>query len=138
MPKVKRKVIEKDGKYYTPRGVELTRCSHTMTEAQFFSFILSALRRATKYWTPKMEKMREGRRAYKGDNKRIKWEYQCEQCLTWVLQKDIEMDHIIPCGGMNGWDKLVPWCQKAFVEKEGYQRLCKNCHLTKTSEERKK
>lgn len=132
----KRKIIEKNGKYYTVRGIELTHCSNTMTTAEFFSFILGGLRRLTKYWRPKLDKLHEGRRKYTGIDKRTKWEYQCEYCLNWFKQMHIEMDHIIPCGGCNSYDKVVPWLKKAFIEKEGYQILCITCHTKKTNGER--
>ena len=75
--------IEREGKYYTKRGVELTRASNTMTEAQFWAFILSALRKATKFWKPKMDCLNDGRRKYEGDNKRLKWEYLCDSCSKY-------------------------------------------------------
>lgn len=137
-PKKPRKVTIIDGKHYTPRGVELTRASHTKTEAQFSAFILAALRKATKFWLPKMEKLHEGRRPNQSDNKRLKWENNCEQCKQWFPESEIEIDHIIPCGGISGenWlDKVKPWIIRAFVEKEGFQRLCKSCHSKKSKGE---
>ncbi len=139
MSKAKKKqriVIEKDGKYYTKRGVELTRASHTKTEAEFWAYILSALRRATKYWRPKMDKLKEGRRPNQSNNKRLKWENNCERCKKWYPESDIEVDHIINCGGITSIDKVAPWIIKAFVEVDGYQRLCKICHKQKTQKER--
>lgn len=135
-PRKPRKTIEKEGKLYTIRGVELSRNHASMTEAQFWSYILSALRRATKYWKPKMAKLHEGRRPNESANKRLKWENNCEMCKQWFPESEIEIDHIIPCGGLNGADKLVNWVNKAFVEIEGFQRLCKTCHLGKSKEER--
>ncbi len=143
MPKGKKQqriVIEKDGKYYTKRGVELTRASHTKTEAEFVAYILSALRKATKFWKPKCDKLKEGRRPNQSNNKRLKWENNCEQCKQWFPESEIEVDHIIKCGGISGkdWlDKVAPWIVRAFVEVEGYQRLCKACHKLKTNGERK-
>lgn len=128
--------IERDGKYYTKRGVELTRASNTMTEAQFWAFILSALRKATKFWKPKMDCLNDGRRKYEGDNKRLKWEYLCDSCGEYYPQKYIQIDHIVPCGGLNCAEKVAEWIERAFVEREGYQRLCKDCHIKKTNRER--
>lgn len=133
-----RKVTERDGKFYTPRGVELTHASHTKTTAEFWAYILSALRKATKFWKPKMQKLHEGRRPNESENKRLKWENNCEQCNKWFPESEIEVDHRVPCGGINGIDKVVPWITKAFVEVEGFQRLCKGCHKIKTLQERSK
>lgn len=116
--------------------VERTRAHGTKTEAEFWSFILSALRRATKYWKPKMVKLEEGRRPSLSLNKKLKWEYSCEICEQWFPLKDIEIDHIVPCGGINGLDKVCGWIERAFVEIDGYQRLCCSCHLKKSLGER--
>lgn len=137
--KKKRKVVERDGKFYTVRGVELTRAHHTKTEAEFIAYILSGLARLTKYWPPTIAKLREGRRPNQSDNKKLKWENNCEACLGWFPESQIEVDHIIPKGGISGenWrDKVVPWLDRALIEIEGLQRLCKTCHTKKTNEER--
>ena len=135
MPK-KIQRIEKDGKFYTKKGVELTRASATLTEAQFIAWILSGLRRLTRQWRPKLERLNEGKRPSQSENKRLKWEYSCESCGGWFPQKEIQLDHIVPCGGINGWDKIEGWCRRAFVEKDGYQRLCLSCHHKKTLSEK--
>lgn len=135
--KTPRKRIEKDGEWFSVRGIPLTRASGTKTEAEFWSFILSALRKATRFWKPAIDKKLEGRRPNQSSNKRLKWESSCECCKKWVPEKDIEIDHIIPCGGLNGPEKLVGWVDHAFVEIEGFQRLCSTCHLKKTLEEKK-
>ncbi len=143
--KNKHGVIEIDGKYYRLRsngkpGVEVPYCNHTMTKAELFGRILSFARKGTKFWAPALAKLNEGRRAYKGVDKRIKWEYSCELCKGWFLRRktkpNIEIDHIIPCGGINAWDKIVGWYQRAYIDTEGYRRLCSTCHLTKSLEER--
>lgn len=124
-----------------PSKVPLTRASNTMTEAELSARILSALRGATKFWKPRLDKLNEGRRAYKGTNKNQKWEFSCEQCKGWFVQTEIEIDHIEKCGGISGenWlDKIKGWVVRAFVEIDGFQRLCKNCHKIKGAEERKK
>lgn len=121
-------------------GVEVPYCNHTMTKAELFGRILSFARQGTKFWPPAQQKLIEGRRKYTGDDKRIKWEYQCELCNGWFLKRktkpNIEIDHIVPCGGMNDWDKIVGWYQRAYVDTEGYQRICSICHLEKSKKER--
>lgn len=133
----KRKIIEKDGRFYTSRGSELTRNSNTMTEAEYFSMILSALRQTTRYWKPALKALEKASRPSKRADKRVKKEYRCCICKDWFLRKEVDKDHIIPCGGINGYDKIIPWLKKAHVE-EGFQVLCKICHKQKTMEERTK
>lgn len=140
-PRQPRKVTIIDGKHYTSKGLELTRCSNTMTEGQFAQFILSALRKATTRWNPKWDKLKQGRRPNQSTNKKLKWENNCEECNEWFPESQIQIDHIIPCGGLSGedWlDKIKPWIIRAFVEIDGFRRLCKSCHLKKSLEERKK
>jgi len=135
-PKQQRQLIEGKWRRITPTGkvgVELTHCSNTMTKAQMVGRVLSALRESTRYWIPKMDKLNEGkRRRANGD-----WENTCEGCGDWFRLPDLEIDHIIPCGGMNCFSKAQGWLERAFVEKEGFQRLCKICHLSKTLREKK-
>lgn len=125
-----------DGKICSVRGVPLTRCNNTMTEREFVAYILSGLRRLTKYWKPKLSAMLEARRVYSGSDKRTKWEFQCCICKKWFKQKDIEVDHIVPCGGLGGIQDIPRWVELAFVEQGGYQVLDKECHRIKTNTER--
>ncbi len=135
MASKKRKVTEDNGRFFTPRGVELTRNAHTMTEAEYFSMILSALRGTTRFWKPCLLTLEAAKRKNEGSNKRLKYEYQCATCSGWFARKLVQIDHIVPCGGINGYDKILPWILLAHVE-DGFQVLCKGCHKQKTGVER--
>lgn len=138
-PKKKKVRIEKDGKFYTARGVELTRNGQTLTESQYFAKILSALRGTTRYWVPAMQALKEVSRPSQSSNKRLKTEYLCKSCMNWYPRKSVQIDHIIPCGGINGYDKIVPWLLKAHIEDvKGFQVLCIECHKAKTIKEKEK
>lgn len=123
------------GKYYSARGVELTRCSGWMTEAEYYSWILSNARRLTLRWRPRNEALARSRRIYKGSDKRIKWEYQCQICAEWVIRKEIEVDHIVPCGGIKCLADIPRWYTNALCEIDGFEVLCKSCHRLKTNKE---
>lgn len=131
-----RKVINRNNKLYTIRGIELTRCSNTKTEAEFFSWILSHCRRLTLKWKPANDCLMENREPYNGSDKRTKWQYICQHCTKRFKRKDVHLDHIIKCGGINCFDDISKWFQKALVEKDGYQVLCSTCHAYKTGAER--
>lgn len=118
----------------TKRGVPLTRASETMTEAQFFSWIRSGIRRMSLRWRPRNEVLRDHRRPYTGENKRTKWEYSCNSCKQWFIMKDIEVDHIVKCGSIKTFDDVGTFLERLLCEKDGYQVLCKECHLKKTNE----
>lgn len=105
-----------------------------MTEAQFWSFIRAGLRAKSSRWPPKFHKLQKNRKHVTG--KRHRYEFQCEECKKWFKQSDIQVDHIVPCGSLRSWDDLAGFAERLFCEEEGFQLLCKPCHLEKTKEER--
>lgn len=111
------------------------RNAGTMTEAQFWGKVRAVLRNGFRYWKPIQQCKQAARREYKGPNKRLKWEYQCNLCKNWFPDKEVQVDHIDPCGSLKGEEDLVLFLRKLTVEV-GYQVLCKPCHVIKTKEER--
>ena len=105
------------------------------TEAQFWSFLRSALRRASDRFPPKQQAKYLYRRGCK-DKGRQKWEYQCVECREWFAEKDIQIDHIEPVGTLRDWSDLPEFCKRLFCGVEGYQILCKPDHQVKTNRER--
>jgi hypothetical protein len=112
--------------------------SGTMTNSAFWSFIRSALRRKTMYWKPITECKLNARRPYKGENKRQKYEYQCNECKEWFKGDDVAVDHIIGAGELNNYDDLPGFVKRLFCEVQGLQVLCQCCHDIKTKEEKVK
>ncbi len=143
---VKRKCI--DGVWYrlTPTGriskVPLTRCSNTMTEAGFKAWVLSGLANMTRKWPPANEAWRINVRPNTSGKGRHRIEHQCAHCGIWGPKKSkkndfgLELDHIVPKGGLSDFSKTGEWVEKAFVEISGYQKLCILCHRKKTNEEK--
>lgn len=114
-----------------------TRNLNTLTESQFWGFLRSGLRRQFRYWKPMLEAKKLAKRAYKGDNKRQKFEYQCNHCKQWFKDKDIQIDHTIPVGSLLSWQDLAPFVQRLIPEDPAsFQVLCKPCHQVKTNTER--
>jgi hypothetical protein len=107
------------------------------TTARFNAFIKGALRAAARRWPPKHIVKKEAwvRRGV----------YQCagydvpphEVPITVNRENNVFVDHIEPVvdpvQGFQGWDLVI---ERMFVEKEGLQILCKECHQTKTGSER--
>ncbi len=115
-----------------------TRNAGTMTEATFFSWLRSGLRRLFMYWKPAMLALDRAKRPYKGPNKLQKWEYQCAQCRKWFKRTEVERDHIIPCGSLSSLGDVARFLERLSVEEDGFQVLCKTkCHLAKSLSERK-
>ena len=109
----------------------------TMTESAFWSFIRSTLRNKSRWWKPITECRLKAKRAYKGPNKRQKFEYQCNACKNWFAQKNINVDHIIPAGSLNCAQDLPGFVERLFCETDNLQVLCEKCHDIKTKLDKK-
>jgi hypothetical protein len=119
--------------------VPKTRNANTLTESQYWSKIRSALRSAFRFWKPMMIALENASRPYKGANKRIKKEYQCAHCKEWFQRKDVEIDHLTPCGSLKGFEDIQGFIERLTVEDpNAFQILCKPHHKEKTMSERKK
>lgn len=129
------KRIQKKIPVRKPR-VAKTRNNGTMTESAFWSFIRSALRNKSRWWKPITECKQQARRPYTGPNKRLKFEYQCNQCKGWYPEKQINVDHIIPAGTLTCSTDLAGFIERLFCEQENLQVLCETCHNKKTKAER--
>lgn len=110
------------------------------TPSRFRSFVISALRTATRKWPAKFQTLKEantGRRTNKKTGK-LAYHYQCAGCRKEFVQSDIQVDHIFPVvdpqHGFQGWDTYI---DRMFCEKQGLQVLCKTCHSQKTQVEKK-
>lgn len=133
MPKKASKTPAKKRRALTPPFAEYPEWS----EAKFFSFIRSALRAAWSRWPPKYQLLAKAKRKYEGPNKRLKWEFQCNECQHYYPQKEISVDHIVPAGTLRTFDDIGPFCERLFVGEDKLQVLCTSCHNVKTQEERK-
>lgn len=116
--------------------VPRTRAGDTMTEAEFWSFIRSALRQKSRWWKPISQVKQKARRNSKSTNKRLKYEYRCAMCKDWFPEKQVEVDHIIPAGTLTSGDDLKGFVERLFCEASGLRVLCKECHRQVTNEER--
>lgn len=114
---------------------EKTRASGTMTEAQFITFVKSALRSASRRWKPIYDTIKEARVA--------RGIYVCASCGSHVpptqnKRKNISVDHRVPIidpdVGFTNWGDFI---ERLFCEQEGLQLLCRACHDAKSKEERK-
>lgn len=112
-----------------------TRNAGTMTESAFWSFIRSGLRQKSRWWKPISECKLNAKRAYKGPNKRQKFEYQCKSCQKWFPDKQINVDHTVPVGALNCAEDLPGFVNRLFCEVDNLQILCSGCHDIKTKQE---
>jgi hypothetical protein len=105
-----------------------TRNNGRFTEAQFWQFVRAALRNRTRFWGPRLEALKQARRASQSKNKRLKWEFQCSQCKEWFPQTQVKVHHIKPAGSLNSAEDLPTFVENLFCEVEGLVVVCKKCH----------
>ena len=105
-----------------------TRNSGKMTEAAFFGWIRSRLRKMSVAWIPISDCKKDCRIPYVGDNNRRKWSYICSNCKTAIADKEGAVHHLNPCGTLKSFQDLPDFCERLFVEKEGLIFLCHQCH----------
>jgi ribosomal protein L44E len=101
---------------------------------KFLAFLRFELRRVSLRNPNRYSTLEASRRPYKGPNKRQKWEYECKKCNKWFMQKEIEVDHITPCGPLTTTRHITPFIKRLFLGE--LQVLCKACHKIKTQIER--
>lgn len=113
--------------------VERTRAGGEWTTAGYWGFIRSGLRQMSRRWPPlARQAINAARRKYVGENKRQKWEYQCATCKAWRNRKQVEVDHIVPCGSLRSLDDLPGFVERLFCEPDGLRVLCDTCHALRT------
>lgn len=118
------------------RGVK-NKGGGTLTTSQYFNVIRSALREGYRLRYPIAKIVRDkAKRPSQSDNKRLKWEYQCNICSGWFSGKDTQVDHIIPCGELQCYDDLPRFVATLYCEEDNLQVICTTCHDKKTKEER--
>jgi 5-methylcytosine-specific restriction endonuclease McrA len=93
--------------------------------------IRSALRRIWMYSSLRRQVLARARKA--------RGIYQCEQCLKFVTNKEIEVDHIVsatPPEGIidNDWGPFIK--RLLYVPLDGLIALCTTCHEAKTAIDR--
>lgn len=119
--------------------VPKTRCNGEWTEASFFGFIRSGLRKTSQRWPPLVKyALDEVKRKSKSSNKKLKWEYRCKACRGWFARKQVQVDHIESCGTLKTFEDLPDFVRRLFCEVEGLRVLCKECHAKRTLEEKQK
>jgi len=118
-------------------AVEKPYNNGSWTRARYFQQIRSHLRNAFKFWRPITECKIKARRKSQSENKRLKWEFHCAECNGWFASKNVQIDHITPCGTLKEYDDIVPFIKRLTAES-GYRCLCKACHQNITNMERSK
>lgn len=114
--------------------VPRTRAGGEWSEASYWNFIRSGLRNLSRRWPPLVRlAMEHVRRPNQSANKRLTWEYQCQQCGGWFTAKEVQVDHRDPAGQLRSYDDLPGFVERLLCEADGLQVLCVTCHREKTN-----
>lgn len=89
------------------------------------------MRQGTLKYPPIRKAAEAASRPYHGPAPRQRKEYQCACCLQWFPRKEVEVDHIIPCGSLTSYEDLPCYVALLFCEQDNLQVLCKPCHHDK-------
>ena len=114
---------------------EKHRNNKQWTEARYWQQVRSSLRKGFQYWLPIKQCKIDSRRKYVGNNKRQKWEYKCNECKQWFMEKHVQVDHIVPVGTLKRPEDIIGFLERLTTET-GFQVLCKPCHQIKTNKEK--
>lgn len=106
------------------------------TEARYWSFIRSALRRAWTKYPPKFQALNAAKRRKLNAKGNQKYEYKCASCGGFFAGKNVSVDHIVPAGSLRSFSDLPDFCSRLFCKLEDLQVLCFRCHKEKTNLER--
>lgn len=119
------------------------------TEARFFGFIRSALRRAWTKYPVKYQVLRDaesGVKINRFSGKRAK-HYVCAECKREFPANMVHVDHINTNHPLKSFSDISPYCETLFCGASSLQVLCnykgiveerEACHKIKTREERKR
>lgn len=118
----------------TPKRGVKTRAGGKWTEAKYWSFVRSLLRKGWLRYPVRTHVLNQGRRVVTGQ--RHRFEYRCAACLDWFMGKEVEVDHIVPCGNLK--DDPGAFIQRLYCEPKDLQILCKPCHQVKTQQEKQR
>jgi hypothetical protein len=116
-----------------------TRNLGTWTESKFWGLVRGHLRRMFRHnWEPAKQALGRVRQPANDPSRpRLKWLFTCQSCQHQFPRKEVELDHIAPCGSLLGPDDIPSFLTRLLPETpDAYQVLCKLCHQEKTDRER--
>ena len=106
---------------------------------RFHNWVLSLLRRGSATFPNRAlayKKAHAGRfKNPKTD--RLSAHYTCASCAGIFPSSQVEADHIEPVIPVTGWESWDDTVSRLFCSVDGYQILCKDCHVLKSAEENK-
>lgn len=107
------------------------------TEGRFKAFITSTIRSGFRRWPVKFDVLKNALVGKEVNPKtgRMANMYKCKKCKGKFTSKEVQVDHIKPVVGKEGfisWDKFI---ENLFCEEKNLQVLCLPCHKEKSKKE---
>ena len=109
------------------------------TEGRLKAFVTSVLRSGMRRFPNKYKALSSacvGVRLNKSSGRQAK-HYKCAKCKKLYTSTNVQVDHIIPVVGPEGFTTWDAFIARLFCSVENLQVLCKKCHLKKSAQERK-
>lgn len=114
------------------------------TEAAFYSFLRGGLRRGLWNKHPlKLSYKRSQRfkvplgRVTKANPKGLVWACKCAVCEEVYREPEIEVDHILPAGGLSSVEDIKAFVIRlSFIDYSVLRLLCLTCHAIVTHQQR--
>lgn len=106
--------------------------------ARRHSFIVSIIRQGSRRWPPRYEVLNESKtqKRINPKTKRLAQFYLCAACCEEYPATGVQVDHIQPVVGRDGFTTWDDFITQMFCDKDNLQTLCLSCHKTKSQEER--
>jgi 5-methylcytosine-specific restriction endonuclease McrA len=113
--------------------------SEGWSEVRLRNFIISALRSATRRYPPKYLSLQDAciGKKINPKTKRLCKFYKCNACKKAFPTSEVQVDHIEPVVGPEGFIDWNTYVNRMFCPKENFQVVCKPCHKKKTLKETK-
>jgi 5-methylcytosine-specific restriction endonuclease McrA len=122
-----------------PKGrqrVVKSRNAGQWTEARYWQAVRSALRRGFRFWGPAKAALMAARVAAPGPRGR-KWLFLCAGCGKLFLRRQVQIDHVVPCGQLTCLEHIPGFLARLTPEDPAaYAVRCTHCHQRKTDGER--
>lgn len=108
-----------------------------MTDGQFKAFVINLLRRGTFLWKPRGEAKKRAKVPNgKFKNGKTKYGYQCNICKNVFKSSEVQIDHIEPVVGPEGFVSWDLYISRMFCDVDNLQTICSNCHDEKSRSEK--
>ena len=96
------------------------------------------LRRASRYWPPKIEARKRAERKvkigeFKNGNPKYETKYECHVCNNLFSREETQVDHIVEVASLTGFDSWDATIARLFCDVDGFGVKCLGCHTSKTA-----